>query len=332
MIISNDTSILALDDISKFFRSEKGTLIHAVRNVSFDIQSHEIVCLVGESGSGKSTTANLIMGTEAPTHGVIRYRGQDLAQIRGRAAVLNYRRHVQMIFQDPYGSLNGLHTVGYTIGRPMEIHRLIPSINRGPQAILSLLRQVGLTPPSEYYYKLPYQLSGGQRQRVAIARALAVQPDIVVADEPVSMLDVSLRAGVLQLILQARENHGVAFLYITHDLASARYIGDRILVMYKGRLCEKGTAEEIIAHPHHPYTQALVEAVPNPERINQPDTVISVPAGEDVKISDTGCPYYALCPLAITICRDTMPHWTDVQPGHQVRCFKVAPSSVHSPS
>ncbi|PSR22423.1 MAG: ABC transporter ATP-binding protein [Sulfobacillus acidophilus] len=332
MTESHDAPILSLEHVSKTFHSGKGTLIHAVRDVSLVINPREIVCLVGESGSGKSTTANLIMGTETPTQGVVSYRGQNLAQIRTRSAILDYRRHVQMIFQDPYGSLNSLHTVGYTVGRPMQIHHLVPSINRGADQILRLLRQVGLTPPSEYYYKLPYQLSGGQRQRVAIARALAVQPDLVVADEPVSMLDVSLRAGILQLILEARESAGVAFLYITHDLASARYIGDRILVMYKGRLCEEGPAEEVIAHPHHPYTQALVEAVPNPERMGQPEEIIVTPDLNETKVLGSGCPYYPLCPVATAQCQDTMPEWTFVQDQHQVRCFNAAPLSMHHTS
>ncbi len=317
--------ILSLTHVSKTFFSGRRSRIDAVRDVTFHLYPHEIVCLVGESGSGKSTTAHLIMAMETSTSGTIRYQGQDVARLRGRSAHRQYRRAVQMIFQDPYASLNPVHTAGYTIGRPMEIHHSIASASQRNKAVLRLLRQVDLTPPAEFYYKLPYQLSGGQRQRVAIARALAVQPALIIADEPVSMLDVSLRAGILQLILQARDEAGVTFLYITHDLASARYIGDRILVMYRGIICEEGMADAVINGPQHPYTKALIEAVPNPEHLEDGGTVDDtvIPSHPSAPASP-GCPYYALCPVSVAECQQNLPDWTELSGKHRVRCFHVA--------
>ncbi len=236
--------------------------VHALTDASFTIRRGEVVALVGESGSGKSTTARLITRLIEPTGGEIYLHGENVLVTQKKAATLMYRRTVQMIFQDPYGSLNPAKNVGFHIERPIMIHKKSKNVT---ESVNELLTTVGLVPPEEFAAKFPYQLSGGQRQRVSIARALAVDPEIILADEPISMLDVSIRMGILNLIEQLKEERGIGFLYITHDLASARYIGDRTIVMYAGHMVEGAESTELMEQPAHPYTKLLLSAVPNPE-------------------------------------------------------------------
>ncbi|WP_449371873.1 ABC transporter ATP-binding protein [Arthrobacter psychrolactophilus] len=239
-----------------------GRTLKAVKDVSFAIESGKTVALVGQSGSGKSTIAKLLMQLERPTSGQILLDGVPV-QSRG-AGLRQYRRDVQMVFQDPFASLNPFHTVGHHLARPLKLHGKAKTAEETDAAVAELLTRVRLDP--EMAAKHPHEMSGGQRQRVAIARALAPQPRILVADEPVSMLDVSIRLGVLNLLadLQRAENLGV--LYITHDLATARHFSDEILVMYQGEIVEAGPSDEVILNPQHPYTQLLAEAAPNPEK------------------------------------------------------------------
>jgi peptide/nickel transport system ATP-binding protein len=255
---------LTLTGVSKVYRvrgRDRKTVI-AVDDVSFTVAPGAAVGLVGASGSGKSTLAKMITGSERPTAGSITFG--DVAVGRLRAGGLRQLHHqVQMVFQDPYGALNPLHTAEYTVMRPCQ-NFLAMSASQARQRAAELLETVGLTPASQFAPKLPHQLSGGQRQRVVIARALACDPGLIVADEPVSMLDVSLRAGVLKLLADLRRQRGLSLLYITHDLLSARVITDEILVLNSGRIVEQGPTKQVLQHPTHSYTIQLLDALPNP--------------------------------------------------------------------
>jgi peptide/nickel transport system ATP-binding protein len=262
-------STLEVQSLSKEFAVRGGTflgkqMLRAVEDVSFTLQPGRVTALVGESGSGKSTVARLLSRLYEPTAGTIVYAGEDISHKHSRRALLQYRSQVQMIFQDPFASLNPVKKIEHHIARPLQIHELCP---RGQVRgrVRELLQTVGLVPPDEVAEKYPHQLSGGQRQRVAIARALAVEPSVILADEPISMLDVSIRIGILNLILQLKRELGIAFLYITHDIASARYVADEVLVMYRGRIVEQGPTDAVLLDPQHAYTKLLLSAVPNPE-------------------------------------------------------------------
>jgi peptide/nickel transport system ATP-binding protein len=312
--------IIEVRHLSKRFPVGRGARkkhVHALTDASFTIGRGEVVALVGESGSGKSTTARLITRLIEPTAGEILLHGRDIIKENPRRAPLEYRRAVQMIFQDPYGSLNPARTIGFHLQRPLRIHK--KSSETG-QTVIGLLASVGLNPAEEFAGKYPFQLSGGQRQRVAIARALAVEPDIILADEPISMLDVSIRMGVLNLIDQLKEERGIGFLYITHDLASARYIGDRTIVMYAGHMVEGASSTELMEAPAHPYSKLLLSAVPNPEESLSTRTVQA--RGEIPSLIDPppGCPFAPRCPHVMEVCRSAMPAETRLSGDHWVRC------------
>jgi peptide/nickel transport system ATP-binding protein len=265
---ANSVRPLALDHVSKKFkvrsrdRRERRKEFLAVDDVSFTIEPGAAVALVGASGSGKSTIAGMITGAQRPTSGAITYGDVQVHQLRS-GGLRRYHHDVQMVFQDPYGALNPLHTVGYTVSRPCR-NFLGLSAHEADKRVNELLDTVGLTPPEQFAAKLPHQLSGGQRQRVVIARALACDPQLIVADEPVSMLDVSLRAGVLRLLARLRAERGLSLLYITHDLLSARVVTDRILVLHKGRVVESGETTAVLRHPKDEYTTQLLDAIPHP--------------------------------------------------------------------
>jgi peptide/nickel transport system ATP-binding protein len=294
--------------------------VHALNDVSFTIKEGEVVSLVGESGSGKSTTARLIARLMEPTSGQILFKGQDMLKAEPRGASLSYRNKVQMIFQDPFSSLNPVHTIGHHIARPLLLHHKVKWRKDREARINELLAKVGLNPPADFARKFPYQLSGGQRQRIAIARALAVDPEIILADEPISMLDVSIRIGVLNLMAQLKKDYGIGYLYITHDIASARYIGDKTMVLYAGHTVEGAESSELMEHPAHPYTQLLLSAVPNPHTLTQPTRLEA--RGEIPSLIDPppGCPFAARCPHVKPICREVMPGVTTLSSDHWVRC------------
>jgi len=253
---------LVVQDVHKSYRGRDRRSVSAVDGVSFTIEPGAAVGLVGASGSGKTTLARLITGSERPTSGEIRFGELAVHNLR-RRGMRDYHQHVQMVFQDPYGALNPLHTVAYTLSRPCQ-NFLGMSATQAQRRVYELLETVGLTPPEQFAAKLPHQLSGGQRQRVVIARALACEPDLIVADEPVSMLDVSLRAGVLRLLAELRASRGLSLLYITHDLLSARVVTDQILVLNAGRVVESGATKQVLQHPQDAYTVRLLDAVANP--------------------------------------------------------------------
>mgnify|MGYP001076215119 CR=1 FL=1 len=321
--------VLEVRNLTKHFPAGtffKPKVVKALNDVSFTIRRGQVVALVGESGSGKSTTARLISRLMPPTSGEIILRGKNVLKTEPGRPSLSYRKEVQMIFQDPFGSLNPVHTIEHHIERPLHIHKMLK--NRYPlERVHELLSTVGLTPPEEAARKYPYQMSGGQRQRVAIARALAVEPEIILADEPISMLDVSIRMGVLNLMEQLKEERGIGFLYITHDLASARYIGDQTMVMYTGYVVEAAESRELMEQPAHPYTQMLMGAVPNPE-----GGLIKKKAearGEIPSLTDLppGCPFATRCPKVMDICKKSMPgkEYLSKDGDHWVRCHLYGP-------
>jgi peptide/nickel transport system ATP-binding protein len=255
---------LTVSSVSKTYRvrGRDSRTVTAVNDVSFTIAPGAAVGLVGASGSGKSTLARMITGSERPTAGSITFGEVPISRLRS-AGLRKLHHQVQMVFQDPYGALNPLHTVEYTVMRPCQ-NFLAMSASQARSRAGELLETVGLTPPSQFAAKLPHQLSGGQRQRVLIARALACDPGLIVADEPVSMLDVSLRAGILELLAELRGQRGLSLLYITHDLLSARVITDELLVLYQGRIVEQGPTKQVLQNPQHSYTVQLLNAVANP--------------------------------------------------------------------
>jgi peptide/nickel transport system ATP-binding protein len=298
--------------------------VKALNDVSFTIQRGQVVTLVGESGSGKSTTARLISRLLPPTRGEILLRGKNVLKTEPRTPSLNYRKEIQMIFQDPFGSLNPAHTISHHLERPLLIHNMVKNSNP-LERVYELLATVGLNPPEDAARKYPYQMSGGQRQRVAIARALAVEPEIILADEPISMLDVSIRMGVLNLMEQLKEERGIGFLYITHDLGSARYIGDRTMVMYTGYVVEAAESRELMEQPAHPYTRMLMAAVPNPE--GGLARAKAAPRGEIPSLTDLppGCPFAARCPKVMAVCQKVMPEKEFLGPDLWVRCHLYGP-------
>lgn len=298
-------------------------MLHAVDDVSFGLSPGTVTALVGESGSGKSTVARLLAQLYRPSSGRILFHGRELPARQGRAALLSYRAQVQMIFQDPFASLNPVKTVEHHIRRPLRIHCIVPKSDMR-RRMHELLALVGLTPPEEYLRKYPHQLSGGQRQRVAIARALAVEPQVILADEPISMLDVSIRMGILNIILQLKHQHHLAFLYITHDIASARYVADEVLVMYAGQVVERGETDEVLQHPLHPYTRLLLSAVPNPKAGLTRARVETRGEIRAVIDPDEGCRFAARCPVAVKESHCSTPSLLEVEPGHWVRCHRYS--------
>ncbi len=298
--------------------------VRAVEDVSLALYPGHATALVGESGSGKSTVARILARLYEPTGGTLRFRGDEV-KLQGGTALRSYRRHVQLVFQDPFSSLNPVHDIRYHLSRPLRIHGHIRSREHEHEQILSLLNRVSLTPADQFIQKYPHQLSGGQRQRVAIARALAARPEVLLADEPVSMLDVSIRLDVLNLLLRLKDEEQLALLFITHDIASARYAAETTLVMYAGQMVEGGPSDEVIQRPKHPYTQLLLSAAPDPDRMS-PDGKrgADLPArGEIPSLINppTGCRFHPRCPHAMPVCRQRFPQRTDLGGGHWTHCF-----------
>ncbi len=320
--------LLEVSGLRKTFSSKRmfgrTRRVRAAHDVSFRIASGEAVALVGESGSGKSTIARILLRLETPDGGVIRLSGVDMLVSEPRRASLAYRARVQMVFQDPFASLNPVHSVGHHLERPLLRHGSTGDVRA---RVLELLRTVGLDPPEEFVGRYPHELSGGQRQRVAIARALAVSPDLLVADEPTSMLDVSIRMGVLNLLAKLKRERGLAILLITHDLASASYLAERILVLYRGRLVEDGPSEQIVSSPAHPYTRALLASIAgsDPAAVSAP--VARAPQGGE---EGSGCPFAARCPECLDLCRGSDPNPREFG-DRTVRCHLYPAASAVAP-
>ena len=302
--------LLRTEGLTRHFRVGKllsRKTLHAVDDVNLTIGRGEIVALVGESGSGKSTIARLLARVYKPTRGEIYFEGKRLSRMRRRKRRLAYSSDVPMVFQDPYASINPAYRIAHGIKRALRLHRRGLGHKGRRGEVERVLDAVGLVPASAAARKFPYELSGGQRQRVGFAQALAFRPKLIIADEPVSMLDVSIRIGILNLMSELREREGVSFLYITHDVASARYIADRVLVMYAGHLVEEGPTEVVLQRPKHPYTQLLLSAVPDPRA--ELGVADKTDVGEPPKVIDPGegCRFRARCPYAIERCHSETP-------------------------
>lgn len=324
---NTQTPVLEARNLTKHFFTGNALsrrVVKAVQDASFKLYPGRVTALVGESGSGKSTIVRMLARLYEPTGGEIIFDGKNTLEHKSRRALMHYRSQVQMIFQDPFSSLNPVHKVKYNLERPLHLYANEIGI-RGKTAVreqvYNLLRRVSLSPVEEIANKYPHQLSGGQRQRVAVARALAVEPEVILADEPISMLDVSIRMGILNLMARLRDEQGIAFLYVTHDIASARYFSDEILVMYAGHIVEGAGSEELIQDPKHPYTQLLLSAVPDPSRgLRTADVEIK---GEIPSLAalGEGCPFAARCPHVMDICRKAMPPITRLEGSRWVRCY-----------
>jgi peptide/nickel transport system ATP-binding protein len=306
-----------------FFRtlfSREELYVRAVDDVSFDIRKGEIFGLAGESGSGKTTTGRLLLRLIEPTGGKVHFHGQEITSIKDEEMKI-LRRQMQIIFQDPYESLNPRMTVGDITSEPLRLLEKGMNPSEMDEKVLQILEDVELTPPKEFVLRYPHELSGGQRQRVAVARAFVVNPTFIVADEPVSMLDVSIRAEILRLMMTLVDKYEASFLYITHDLALSRHMCDRLAIMYLGKIMERGDTEQVIFEPLHPYTKALIDAVPVPDpTAKRVETVIKGEIPSPVN-PPSGCRFHTRCPQYIgDICRTKEPKLIDVGKNHYVSC------------
>jgi peptide/nickel transport system ATP-binding protein len=311
--------------LGKDFRLGRGHVLHAVRGVSFGLYRGAVVALVGESGSGKSTVAKLLAGQERPTTGSIRLDGEPV-EVSSRRAFRRHKSKVQLVFQDPFSSLNPVHTVRYHLERPVRLHQGKRPGEEIAREVAALLQQVRLTPAAKFLGKFPHELSGGQRQRVSFARALAARPSVLLADEPVSMLDVSIRLEMLGLLDDLRRRFQLALLYITHDIASARYFADEVLVMYSGEIVERGPAEELTQRPAHPYTQLLVASAPDPDNLGSSlrgRTARGAGQPAAAGPAERGCPFSTRCPLADDRCRTDDPPLRRVSAVRAAACWRL---------
>jgi oligopeptide/dipeptide ABC transporter ATP-binding protein len=294
--------------------------VRAVEGVSFSVAPGEVLALVGESGSGKTTTGNLLLGLMPLTGGRVVVAGQDVGTL-SRGALSRLRHSAQMIFQDPYESLNPRMTVGEIVAEPLRVHHEAGSRAEIDGRVSAALEEAGMTPASAYLHRLPFELSGGQRQRVVIAAALVLRPRLLVADEPVSMLDVSIRADILNLLRGLADDHGIAVVMITHDLSTVAAYADRIAVMYLGRIVEIGNAREVLADPQHPYTRALRSVVPVPDPSARHVPQILVGETPDPSRIPPGCRFFPRCPLAFDRCRVVDPQLLQLGAGHEAACL-----------
>lgn len=329
--MSETAAVLELRNLRKLFPAGRSGIwartsefVHALDGVDLRLEKGEILALAGESGCGKSTLALTLMGLEKPTQGTIWFEGEDVTR-QSRAGRQRLCRQIQMVFQDPYESLNPLMTIGEIVAEPLEVHRLAQNREERQGRVEKALEEAGLKPAHIFMNRLPHELSGGQRQRVVIAAALVLEPEVLLADEPVSMLDVSIRAEILNLLAELRERRGISVLLITHDLATSAYLADRVAVMYLGRIVELGETQAVLESPAHPYTQALLSVIPVPnprkrrERIilqGQPPNPVHVPAG---------CRFHPRCPKVMERCRVEDPTLAAVGAGsHQAACWLVS--------
>ncbi|KOO50760.1 ABC transporter ATP-binding protein [Priestia koreensis] len=311
--------LLMIQNLQKYFPADKNQVVKAVDGISFDIYKGETFGLVGESGCGKSTTGRTIMRLYNRTDGKVLYEGRDMDELSEKERT-KYQRKIQMIFQDPYASLNPRSTVRDIIAEPMEVHRLYPNKKKQNERIYELLELVGLN--REHANRYPHEFSGGQRQRIGIARALALEPEFIIADEPISALDVSVQAQVVNLLKKLQVEQGLTYLFIAHDLSMVKHISDRIGVMYLGNMMELTTSDELYKNPLHPYTQALLSAIPIPDPDVEDKRQRIILKGEIPSPINppSGCTFRTRCPHAMDVCAAKKPVWQEAESGHFVAC------------
>lgn len=333
------TPLLSVQHLCKEFPVESGVFgkrfskksVHAVNDVSFDIYEGETFGLVGESGCGKSTTGRCIMHLTRPTSGTVLFGGKDVSKM-SKKELKEMRRHMQFIFQDPYASLNPRMTIGEIVSEPLLIHNVMPDAKEREKYVRELLDVVGLNP--EHINRYPHEFSGGQRQRVGIARAFALKPKLIICDEPVSALDVSIQAQVLNLLNDLQKEYGTAYLFIAHDLSVVQHISDNIGVMYLGNMMEYADWKALYDRPYHPYTQSLLSAVPVPDPDIQATRKRIVLAGDPPSPIDapSGCCFHTRCPMACEKCSQERPEFREVEPGHFCACHFAAPNPIKESS
>ena len=333
------TPLLSVQHLCKEFPVESGVfgkrfskrVVHAVNDVSFDIYAGETFGLVGESGCGKSTTGRCIMHLTRPTSGTVLFEGKDVSKM-SKKELKEMRRNMQFIFQDPYASLNPRMTIGEIVSEPLIIHNVMPDAKEREEYVRGLLDVVGLNP--EHINRYPHEFSGGQRQRVGIARAFALKPKLIICDEPVSALDVSIQAQVLNLLNDLQKEYGTAYLFIAHDLSVVQHISDNIGVMYLGNMMEYADWKDLYDRPHHPYTQSLLSAVPVPDPDIQATRKRIVLAGDPPSPIDapSGCCFHTRCPMACEKCSQERLEFREVEPGHFCACHFAAPNPIKESS
>jgi oligopeptide transport system ATP-binding protein len=322
---TNNNVLLQVDDLYVHFPIYRGLIrkqvgaVRAVDGISFDIKRGETLGLVGESGSGKSTTGRAVLQLRRPTAGQVHFEGADLVALKGER-LRGMRRKMQMIFQDPYASLNPRMTVGEIVGEPLMVHNVGKS-KEVEERVKQLLELVKLEP--SFVSRYPHEFSGGQRQRIGVARALALQPSFIVCDEPISALDVSIQAQVVNLLEELQEQFNLTYLFIAHDLSMVRHISDRVAVMYLGVIMELASRDEIYLRPLHPYTQALLSAVPIPDPIADSKRKRVILQGDIPSPINppSGCRFRTRCPIAQAVCAESRPEFREIKPGHFVACF-----------
>ena len=332
MTVQRGDVVLEAHDLVRSFRARashglfaKKRTVAAVDGVNIQLRAGEVLAIVGESGSGKSVLSRLLARIVAPSSGSLSLHGQavDLAQRRDLA----YASQVQLVLQDPFASINPIHKTAHSINRALLLHGTAP--NEVDQRAEELLESVSLTPPKQYLERYPHELSGGQLQRINIARGLAVNPEVLLADEPISMLDVSVRLGVLNLLRELSDSRLLATMYITHDIASARYIADETAVMYAGQVVERARGTAVMDNPVHPYTQLLIASVPNPSDLSAQGR-LSQSSSSSTTFNYEGCRFSPRCPVALDICRGNLPPEVQVAEGHVVRCWLPASDEQRS--
>jgi len=317
------TALLEIRGLKKYYGLKKGLFqkesryVHALDGIDVDLLEGETLSVVGESGSGKSTLGRTIVRLEEPSGGEIRYQGRDVSSLRGAAAQA-LRQHIQMVFQDPYASLNPRLTVGHALAEPMLVHRKVAGRKAAREAVGELLGRVGLRPEMASSY--PFAFSGGQRQRIGIARALSLKPKILICDEAVSALDVSVQSQILNLFNQLKKELDLTYLFITHDLSVVRYVSDRVMVMYLGQVVELAPRDAFFARRLHPYTRALISAAPAASTAPREARIILQGEIPDAIDPPSGCRFHTRCPNVMDACRHEEPQLREIEPGHHVRC------------
>jgi peptide/nickel transport system ATP-binding protein len=325
----SDDIILEVRNLKKYFQagrpgwfSHRENFVHAVDDVDLQLHRGEVIALVGESGCGKSTLSLTLMGLEEATEGNIIFEGVDITHASNQERK-KFRQRIQMVFQDPYESLNPTQTIEEIVTEPLIVHGLTPKHDERRERVKRALEDSGLKPAEDYLHRFPHQLSGGQRQRVVIAGALVLEPHLLLADEPVSMLDVSIRAEIINLLADLRESRGISVIFITHDLGTVGYFADRVAVMYLGRIVEFGTTEDVLKNPQHPYTKALLSVIPVPNpRLRKKRIILEGETPNPIDLP-SGCRFHPRCPVAMAVCKQSDPELFNVSDSHQAACLLV---------